>query len=259
MIREHHTRVQRTARFYLLGAEDHHVREVWFVLHGYGQLAQRFLRHFTPLDDGSRLVVAPEALNRFYLVVPNKTPAAERPVGATWMTREDREGEIADYVDYLDTLAAEVIDRLPADTRRRARIRVLGFSQGTATAARWVDRGAVDAHELILWGGTLPPEIDLSRGAHALRGVPLTLVAGLSDGFATREVVAEQESRLREHAVPFELRRFDGGHVIDHGALIELAKKPSRRNEQSEQLSLSRTIERSELSPLSSRTSERSE
>ena len=237
MIREHHTRVQRTARFYLLGAEDHHVREVWFVLHGYGQLAQRFLRHFTPLDDGSRLVVAPEALNRFYLVAPSKTPAAERPVGATWMTREDREGEIADYVDYLDTLAAEVIERLPADTRRRARIHVLGFSQGTATAARWVARGAIDAHQLILWGGTLPPEIDLSSGPQALRGVPLTLVAGLSDGFATPELVAEQESRLREHAVPFELRRFDGGHVIDHGALMSLAEASRGRSERGEHVS----------------------
>jgi predicted esterase len=223
MIREHHIRVQRTARFYLLGAEDHHVREVWFVLHGYGQLAERFLRHFKPIDDGSRLVAAPEALNRFYLVAPNKTPATERPVGATWMTREDREGEIADYVDYLDTLAAEVLDRLPAESRRRVRIRVLGFSQGTATAARWVARGAINAHELILWGGALPPEIDLTGGTSALRAVPLTLVAGLSDGFATPELVAEQESRLREHGVRFDLRRFDGGHVIDHGTLMALA------------------------------------
>jgi predicted esterase len=222
MIREHHLRVERTARFYLLGAEHHRVRELWFVLHGYGQLAERFLRHFTPLDDGSRLVVAPEALNRFYLTSPDKAPAAERAVGATWMTREDREGEIADYVDYLDALADDVLARLPVEARVHLRIRVLGFSQGAATASRWVARGTIHAQELILWGGTLPPEIDLADGARALRGVPLTLVTGTSDGFVTPEMVAEQESRLRRHAVPFELRRFEGGHVIDHDALLAL-------------------------------------
>jgi predicted esterase len=223
MIREHHLRVERTARFYLLGAEHGRVREVWFVLHGYGQLAQRFIRHFTPLDDGSRLVVAPEALNRFYVVSSEKTPASDRPVGATWMTKEDREGEIADYVDYLDALAADVLDRLPAEARPNLRIRVLGFSQGAATASRWVTRGTIHAHELILWGGMVPPEIDLTDGSRALRGVPLTLVAGTSDGFATPELVAEQEARLKRHGVPYEMRRFHGGHVIDHDALVALS------------------------------------
>jgi predicted esterase len=223
MIREHHLRVERTARFYLLGAEQGRVREVWFVLHGYGQLARRFIRHFTPLDDGSRLVVAPEALNRFYVVSPDKTPAADRPVGATWMTKEDREGEIADYVDYLDALATEVLGRLPTDARPILRIRVLGFSQGAATASRWVIRGAIHAHELILWGGMLPPEIDLTDGHRAMRGVPLTLVVGANDGFATPELVAEQEARLKRHAVPYELRRFQGGHVIDRDMLVALS------------------------------------
>ena len=43
------------------------VREVWFVLHGFGQLSPYFIRHFGVLADGTRLIVAPEALNRFYL------------------------------------------------------------------------------------------------------------------------------------------------------------------------------------------------
>ncbi|MFL5521990.1 MAG: hypothetical protein ACJ8B6_13695, partial [Gemmatimonadales bacterium] len=52
--------VPRTARYYTLGPTHGFPRELWFVCHGYGQLAGRFLRQFAPLDDGTRLIVAPE-------------------------------------------------------------------------------------------------------------------------------------------------------------------------------------------------------
>ena len=48
------------------------------------------LLNCAPLDDGSRLIVAPEALSRFYLGEVSQRPASERRVGASWMTREDR-------------------------------------------------------------------------------------------------------------------------------------------------------------------------
>src|SRR5258705_7905505 len=93
--------VSRMARYFTIGRPD---REVWFVLHGYGQLAARFLSRFEPLDDGGRLIVAPEALSRFYLT----EDSAERRVGASWMTREDRLTEIEDYVQYLEAVYADV-------------------------------------------------------------------------------------------------------------------------------------------------------
>ncbi len=66
-ITPHSLVVPRTARYYTLGPTHGFPRELWFVCHGYGQLAERFLRQFAPLDDGTRLIVAPEALSRFYL------------------------------------------------------------------------------------------------------------------------------------------------------------------------------------------------
>ena len=142
-------------------------RTLWFVLHGYGQLAGDFVRYFGDLASDDSLIVAPEALNRFYLVSPDKTPARDRPVGATWMTREDRASEIADYVEYLDAL----YDDVAADAARSgARVNVIGFSQGAATATRWITHGSATAHRLVLWGGLIPPETDLSRGAATFRG-----------------------------------------------------------------------------------------
>ena len=98
-MREHSIKVRRSARYYTLGPDDERaVRDVWFVLHGYGQLAAQFIGIFEALNDGTRLIVAPEALNRFYVAGVETAPAAERGVGATWMTREDRLNEIDDYV-----------------------------------------------------------------------------------------------------------------------------------------------------------------
>src|SRR3954471_16061473 len=131
---EHRITVPRTARYSTLGPMHGFPRELWFVCHGFGQLAARFVRHFAPIDDGTRLIVAPEALNRYYLdALPERRNQEAPRVGATWMTREFRDAEIRDYVRYLDILSGEIRHHL---TGASPRIVVLGFSQGTATVCR---------------------------------------------------------------------------------------------------------------------------
>jgi len=56
----------KTARYYSLGFKEFGIKTIWFVIHGYGQLAQEFLNAFTNLVDDKTMIVAPEALNRFY-------------------------------------------------------------------------------------------------------------------------------------------------------------------------------------------------
>ena len=213
--------VPRTARYYTLGPTHGFPRELWFVCHGFGQLAGRFIRQFASLDDGTRLIVAPEALSRYYLdsIADRRHDRAPR-VGATWMTREFREAEIADYVGYLDRLAAEVRQHL---TGASPRIVVLGFSQGTATVCRWLAASEMRADQLVLWGGAIPPELDLAAWAARLHGAPITLVAGESDEYATPALLAAEAERLSAAGVGYSLRRYDGGHAIDDDALEALA------------------------------------
>jgi predicted esterase len=213
--------VRRTARYETLGRFDAPIRELWFVLHGYGQLASTFIETLAGLDDGTRLIVAPEALNRFYLAGVDGTPAADRPVGATWMTREDRENEIDDYVAYLDAVAATVRNALRAQ-RATPRVIVLGFSQGAATAARWVARRSVRAAHLVLWGGFLPPELTWPTPNDTTPS--LHIVIGSRDRFVTSERLAEEEARLHEARVAHRLVRYEGGHGIDGKALDDLAR-----------------------------------
>ena len=218
--REHHITVERSARYVTLGPRDGTAREIWFVLHGYGQLAAEFIRLFATLDDGTRQVVAPEALNRFYLVGVDVAPAAERPVGATWMTKEDRLGEISDYVSYLDAVAARELQPY-AQRATPPRIVVLGFSQGAATASRWIVSGEIRPAHTILWGGFLPPDVDPST--ERLRATSVQIVLGSRDRFLTAERLEEEERRLRAHAFRYRLVRYEGGHSIALATLGEVA------------------------------------
>jgi predicted esterase len=223
-VAEHHVEVPRTARYYTAG-DPAAAREVWLALHGYGQLAGFFVRHFAAhaAPGSGRLVVAPEALSRFY--VGRGDPAAGAPdrVGATWMTREDREAEIADYVRYLDR-ARDAATAGVAGAGGAPALGVLAFSQGAATACRWVAhrhrRGLAGPRALVLWGGGLPHDLDLAGAAgDALRALRLTLVVGDADEFATPAVLAQQQERLRAAGVPHEAVRYAGGHRLDAGVL----------------------------------------
>ena len=220
-ITPHAIRVRRTARYYTLGPTHGFPRELWIVCHGYGQLAGRFLSQFDVLDDGTRLIVAPEALSRFYLdPIQTRMRQASPRVGATWMTREDRESEIEDYVLYLEQLTTELRHHL---TGAGPRIVVLGFSQGTATVCRWLSASELRADEIVLWGGLIPPELELARWAETLHGASLSLVAGEQDETVAADAIAADGERLSAAGVAFSLHRYVGGHHIDPDALTQLA------------------------------------
>ena len=215
----------KTARYAVLGPEDGPVEEVWMACHGYGQLAPYFGRHFRAVERPGRLVVAPEALSRFYV---GELGGGGRRVGASWMTREEREADVADTVRYLDDVFVAACARAGADPEAVPLVG-FGFSQGTATVTRWlalsplVARRRPRARRLVLWGGGLPHDLDL--GGHPwLAEAGVTLVAGDRDSFATPARVLEQEERLRRAGVPFESVSFAGEHRLNDRVLREVAR-----------------------------------
>ncbi len=212
---EHYVTVERTARFVTMGSTAQ-PSEVWFVCHGYGELAAPFVQGLSVLDDGTRLLVAPEALSRFYV------DGTHQKVGASWITREDRENEMRDYLKYLDAVKTEVFSRIHGAS---AHITVLGFSQGAATAARWACRGSVDAARLIIWGESLPPELEDDESLKRLRAIQLTIVGGTRDEFFTQSRRDELRERLDRLGVPFEEKSFEGGHRLDDTTLLEIVSR----------------------------------
>ena len=204
----------------MLGPEDSGVREIWYLLHGYGELAAPFLAGARAIDDGTRLLVAPEALSRFYEGDVQARLHREAKVGASWMTREDREAEIADYIEYLDTVHESIVPKLGGGTPT---VTVLGFSQGGATAARWVANGRVKPARLIVWGSQFPPELDLANPNAQLRRAETVLVIGTTDVFATPKIVEKDTAKLNAAGFPFRFVSFKGGHRLDDDTLRALS------------------------------------
>ena len=129
---------------------------------------------------------------------------------------------MADYVRYLDLVHDRIFEIVE---RSRVKLRVLGFSQGVATAARWAVRGAARVEHLILWGSALPPELDDASSLEPLRAMRVSLVGGSRDVFLGRAEQEKQQSRLTRHGVAFEALCFEGGHRLDDDTLKSLVSE----------------------------------
>ena len=206
-MQNHSLSVQKTARYYTLGTLNENTQELWFVVHGYAQLAEKFIEDFKTLDNGKRYIIAPEALNKFYL------KAGLAAVGTTWMTREDRENEIKDYVAYLNQLYDSIA------IGANVRITVLGFSQGVATTSRWLSNNPRRFDRLILWAGEIGNELQNSEGVESFKVKENYFVCGSDDQF----IHAENMDKIRAMLQGFDIITFDGKHIIDTEVLNRLA------------------------------------
>ena len=214
MANEHHLKVQRTARYYTLGELTKQTRHIWFCLHGFGQLARYFSRKFTDLIDDQTLVVIPEGLSRSYL------DASYQRIGASWLTREDRDHEIEDFLAYLNTLYDQILEGHDAT---RFQITLFGFSQGAATACRWLNAGHIPADRLILWAGFFPNGLtDLIDPAN-LADVDCHYVYGRQDEYLVQ--LSDEDAylqRLKTEIPHLTLTAFDGGHRVEPAVLQTL-------------------------------------
>jgi predicted esterase len=207
----HRLAVTRTAHYATLGEAGPHVRTLWLVCHGYGQLARRFIRSFQPLADPQTLILAPEGLSRFYW------GGFDGPVVASWMTREDRLAEIADY----SAMLSQLYEQYTAACPQLERIILLGFSQGTATIVRWLMRARPHFQQLLLWAGQLPEDIDYSPARQYFADKSLHFAYGHADPFITPERMAFMREVIQQRGLDFREFPFNGKHEIPAEALGE--------------------------------------
>ena len=212
---EHHLQVTRTARYYQLGTLSGSTRRVWFVCHGYGQLAAYFIRHFAFLveADPHLVVIAPEGLSRFYM---NGTSGR---IGASWMTRDDRLHEIEDHIGFLNQLADQVLASCPPT----AAVTVLGFSQGTATIGRWLTQAHFQPTRVILWAGGFPEALAPDAARRLLQSVALHVVVGTEDEYVSAEKASQLHEQLRALGAVPQLHTFAGGHALNRPVLEALS------------------------------------
>ena len=208
----------RTARFWTAGPPPAEAVGTLYVLHGYGQLADFFVRKFQHAADEGWHIVAPEGGHRFYL------KGTSGRVGASWMTKEDRLSDIADYVAFLDDLRAPIDGGEPRGRQVR-----LGVSQGVATAMRWLALGQRPIHSwhgVVAHSGVLPPDLPKCEQTF-VDATRLHLIAGTEDPY-----ILDAESGFRSsmqewldcggQAQQVTHHTFSGGHTVDADAVQEV-------------------------------------
>jgi predicted esterase len=207
---------QFKARYYKSGEITAGTKAVWFVLHGYGQLAQYFVRKFNILTENNICVIAPEGLSRFYLqTIDTAGSRAGDRVGATWMTKENRLMDIENYIAYLTSVYhKEIPSEIP--------VTIFGFSQGSATASRWALSDKIKFDNLVLWAGIFPPDMDFDSGKEILKDKKIFHVYGKTDPFLSDTRFHEMKALSEKLGANIHEITFDGGHDIDSPTLLKL-------------------------------------
>lgn len=214
MSTKHNITVSKTANYYTLGNVKT-AKTIWFVLHGYGYLAEFFIKKFEPILNNETCVIAPEALSRFYL-----NGFSDR-IGASWMTKHQRIEEIEDYSNYLQSLYETI---LTENNNNYTKINIVGFSQGGATACRWLASKNVWCTNFILWASVFPDDINFN---FIKPNTNTTLIYGNQDEFLTEERVALLRKQIEDSKIDVNVITFDGKHDIPKEVLVEESIKNS--------------------------------
>ena len=175
------------------------------IAHGYGMLSTYFSKKFTALPSDHEIIV-PEGLHRFYL------HGTEGRVGASWMTKEERESDINDYLQYLNALYTTL--------RKDAPLIAFGFSQGVATICRWVAQKQIQPDHVVLWAGVIPPDMDAILWKEVYNEVPITIFVGTDDQYRTGfhdKLYAD----LQSAGASVNVIEFEGKHEVNPDILSE--------------------------------------
>ncbi len=204
---EHKFISQKNFRYQIVGNIEKATKLI-FVFHGYGQLAEFFIRKFKELPE-NYLVVAPEGMHRFYL---NGTSGR---VGASWMTKDDRESDIQDNIHWLSQLFEEINQK-----KKFEKSIILGFSQGGATAARWFFSGKINANQLILWASVFPP--DLEKPEIKEKSSNYFVIGDNDEYYFEHQQIEEIEFYQK---IGFQTKTFGGKHDIEINTLLSILKE----------------------------------
>ncbi len=209
---KHFFKTERTAR-YQVGGNTVNPKKMWLAVHGYGQQAKYFERKIDALHADDTIVVTPEGLNRYYL------EGFKGRVGATWMTSDDREVDIADNNKYLESLVAHIKVQYPSIEE----INVLAFSQGVATSCRWYASSQFKVNKLLLWAGSLAHDLNFTQYQNRFLDSKIYYIFGNQDEFFDASKILMNEYKLMNADIEYQLVSFEGKHVIDSAMLKQLS------------------------------------
>ena len=137
------------------------------------------------------------------------------------MTKGDRLHEINDQCNWLDIIYDKYVPLMADDVQ----ITIMGFSQGVATAFRWVQARNRPCHHLIAWAGRIPEDVDYKAIQTYIETKDIYFVYGLQDQFITEQRVSFFRTEMKELGLNVKEMTFDDKHVVNRPALKTLGEQ----------------------------------
>lgn len=192
-------------------------KNVWLVLHGMGYLSKYFIQYFKGLDPNENYIIAPQAPSKYYQDKKFKY------VGASWLTKENTEGEKRNVLTYLDHVwTAESAQWQDQDVR----FIFMGYSQGVSIITRWIASRKLVCDYVLLHSGAIPKELEAPDFEHLPQTTPVTYLYGDKDEYINEARKTEQQLKGSElFGNRLDVQVFDGVHEVCIPFLNSIIKK----------------------------------
>ncbi len=212
---ENKIETKRIGRYYTIGKFSDKTRHVIVAFHGFGQLGAYFGKKFEFLESEDTFILIPEGLSRFYL---NDN---YNRVGASWITKDMKDDETQDYLFFLNQIFEKTVLN-----NNKFNLSILGFSQGCATAARWLNQLNRKCTNLIFWAGFFANGISDILDIAKIKETNVFYVYGNQDPFIIQfpELASKSLKDIIINASA-EIIAYPGNHSVDSTVLKQIFSK----------------------------------
>jgi len=105
------------------------------------------------------------------------------------------------------------------ENKSNVKINILGFSQGAATASRWICDNKITIDNFILWCGVFPNDMNFE----IISNVKTYFLYGDDDKYVTKDRVTKQQELINNSKLNIKTIVFKGKHEIPGNVLLEQA------------------------------------
>ena len=207
-MQKHFFPVTKTARYFTHGNLGNHTQFIWIIIHGYAQTADAFLSSFESLGS-EHFIIAPEGLNKFYSRGFSGNPVA------SWMTSLEREHEIIDYTNYLNSL----VKSLNLAAFSQVKTTVLGFSQGVSTQTRFIESSDFKFDYSVMIAGEIGKEFQENL-PDKLANLKSLYLVGDQENILKPEKIESHQILFKNANCAFKI--FEGKHEVNQNTIDKI-------------------------------------
>jgi len=216
MFNKHNISFEFSSSYITCNKLTNNTENIWIVFHGYGQLSKYFIRRFDVLEGDKNYIIAPQGLSKFYVDEDFKN------VGASWLTKEDKESDLLNQQKYLIKLMDELKSKIDFS---KIKINLFGFSQGVSAFTRLLINYNMKIDNIIIWAGWVPDEF-FNINKDVLKDTNLFFVIGNKDKYYNNPIIKgyiEKFKKTLNKEIDYFV--FDGGHIVDRKVLKKINEK----------------------------------